>query len=577
MGRHKDKKSLELIDQILRLGNEFGFISEDEYNVQGLYDIDVVWKLSEDDSPYVTFEIESRSPSNLFKNILKIFITPSDVFEKPRKHFVIIMRGNLSKGDRLSLFSIEKTHNMVIIEDYLNLEKNREKFHEQIHRIAKSIRGPINKIKKDEKYIEKFTQYLDQYFEIGEKSYRELIDEGYYIKPYVEIIVPMIEKNEIKLVGKLYALYYDKLINDKNYRYSDFFVNNEFINLLKKAYEIRPIILNEILNNFGYKFMDYWINSDARNANELSHLVLRLCVEFINKNMNIIKNAYIILDNISSDFFMPSLMAKQIMLISLIEEKINDDELVKDYTNDVSINDEYAWDAMYYSYLRDSIYQAEKEQHIYKIDISNIKYKYLNEYLESHMEELLESFISFLGESDYDNIDYEIEYFDNIVSSYEFLNKEIISDIKNRVYKTNNTDKTHMFEQIFTNSKIVKIIKNGEARFTIPYLVELLRDSNNLKFNDIGLSLFGVTYFTFYSGISEKKMNDVKQLLSKYNLVEDELDSEHGLSVELDQLWFQDKSKYELNLSNFLTELHQICRIKEFNSLVTFKFRDQGN
>lgn len=577
MGRHKDKKSLELIDQILRLGNEFGFISEEEYNVQGLYNIDVIWKLSEDDSPYVTFEIESRAPSNLFKNILKIFSTPSDIFEKPRKHFVIIMRDNLSKGDRLALFSVEKTHNIVIIEDYLNSEKNKEKFHEQIYRIAKSIRGPIDKIKKDEKYIEDFNQYLDQHFEIGEKSYRELIDEEYYMKPYFEIIVPMIEKNEIKLVGKLYALYYDKLISDKNYRYSDLYINKEFITLLKKGYEIRPIILHEIIANFGYKFMEYWINSDARKANELSHLVLLLCVEFIDIDIDIIKNSYIILDNISSDFFMPSLMAKQIMLILLIEENIKDNELVKEYTNDVSINDEYAWDAMYYSYLRDSIYQAEKEQHIYNIDISNIKNKYLNKYLKSHMEELIESFISLLEESDNEDIDFEIEYFDNIVASYEFLNKKIINEIKNRVYKTHNTNKIHIFEQILINSKIVKIIKNGECRFTIPYLVELLRDSNNLKFIDIGISLYGITQFIFYSGISRNKMDDIKKLLSKYNLVEDELDSKYGLSVELDPLWFQNKADYELNLSNFLIELNQICRIREIDSSVTFKFRDQGN
>ena len=128
-----------------------------------------------------------------------------------------------------------------------------------------------------------------------------------------------------------------------------------------------------------------------------------------------------------------------------------------------------------------------------------------------------------------------------------------------------------------SNSKIVKIIESGESRFTVSYLLELLSDSNTLKFNDIGISFYGIAFFKFFSGISDKKIENIKQLLTKYNLVEDELDSEQGLSVELDQLWSQDKSNYELNLSNFLDELNQICKIKEFDTSITYKFRNLGN
>lgn len=133
MGRHSDDSVLKLIEYLKIKGLTLGFIVETEYPlIPGIYYSDLVWKIHDDQPPLFSFEIETRDSPAMFKNTCKYFETPSNLIIKPWHHFIIILKGKMSKGNRLALSNIMNRHNIKLFE---NIDNNKE----EMNRLDKEL------------------------------------------------------------------------------------------------------------------------------------------------------------------------------------------------------------------------------------------------------------------------------------------------------------------------------------------------------------------------------------------------------------------------------------------------------
>ncbi len=137
MGRHRDKDTLEFIDWLKAKGESLGYVAELEYPlVEKEYFVDVVWKLKKEQTPLMTFEVETSDNRSIFCNTLKIYGTPSDTVTKPWKHFMIIFKGKLPAGHRRSIANLISQHNLFLFEDIYDKKENMKKLAEKLQTLS---------------------------------------------------------------------------------------------------------------------------------------------------------------------------------------------------------------------------------------------------------------------------------------------------------------------------------------------------------------------------------------------------------------------------------------------------------
>jgi len=144
MGRHRDPDTLGFIDWLKTKGESLGYISELEYALdRAEYFVDVVWKLRKDQTPLITFEIETRDGREIFCNTAKIYGPPSNMVSKPWNHFMVIFKGELSEGHRKALFNLINQHNVFLFEDIFGKLKNRKKLEMKLEGLKYNVSEQI--------------------------------------------------------------------------------------------------------------------------------------------------------------------------------------------------------------------------------------------------------------------------------------------------------------------------------------------------------------------------------------------------------------------------------------------------
>lgn len=144
MGRHRDPDTLEFINWLKAKGESLGYIAELEYPLDKKeYFVDVVWKLMKDQTPLITFEIETRDKREIFCNTLKIYGPPSNVVLKPWHHFMIVFKGDLSEGHRLLLSNLINQHNLFLFEDIFGKLEIRKKLEEKLESLKYDVSEQI--------------------------------------------------------------------------------------------------------------------------------------------------------------------------------------------------------------------------------------------------------------------------------------------------------------------------------------------------------------------------------------------------------------------------------------------------
>lgn len=142
MGKHRDPRTLEFISRIENQGKNLGFIASKEYPLLGNeFYADLVWKIK-DLPPLASFEVETRATGSLFKNMAKYFGTPSQEVAKPWFHFVIVLDGRLSKGSKLAMHNLVNQHNILLFENVLRDEKEKNRLDATLERVFAAFKAP---------------------------------------------------------------------------------------------------------------------------------------------------------------------------------------------------------------------------------------------------------------------------------------------------------------------------------------------------------------------------------------------------------------------------------------------------
>ncbi|MCW3983867.1 MAG: hypothetical protein NWE96_07705 [Candidatus Bathyarchaeota archaeon] len=137
MGKHRDRDTLEFIDWLKAKGESLGYIAELEYPlVAREYFVDVIWKLKKEQTPLMTFEVETKDNRSIFANTLKIYGTPTGKVPKPWHHFMIIYKGKLSEGHKDDLTNYIAQHNLFLFEDIYGNEENKRKLEGKLQTLS---------------------------------------------------------------------------------------------------------------------------------------------------------------------------------------------------------------------------------------------------------------------------------------------------------------------------------------------------------------------------------------------------------------------------------------------------------
>lgn len=133
MGRYKDSDTLDFLNWLKLKGESLGYIAELEYclSEKDCF-VDVVWKIEKDQTPFVTFEVETGNCGKIFSNTSKIYGTMPDGTFRPRNHFMIIFKAKLSEIQRKALYSILSTHNVWLFEDVFSDSSNRRRLEQKL-------------------------------------------------------------------------------------------------------------------------------------------------------------------------------------------------------------------------------------------------------------------------------------------------------------------------------------------------------------------------------------------------------------------------------------------------------------
>ena len=101
----------------------------------GLYFADLVWELAKDQPPLVTFEVETEESLRILKNAAKYFETISKEVPKPFRHFIIVVRGRVSEGNRRLLQPYIDHYNVSLFEDIVNDTEAAKVLFEELDRL----------------------------------------------------------------------------------------------------------------------------------------------------------------------------------------------------------------------------------------------------------------------------------------------------------------------------------------------------------------------------------------------------------------------------------------------------------
>jgi hypothetical protein len=145
MGHHIDPDTLKFLDWLKIKGESLSYIAELEYPLAHKKFVDVVWKLSESQSPLVTFEVETKDGRVIFCNTAKIYGPSVLTVPKPWHHFMIIYKGHLSAGHKDSLFNLINQNNVHLFEDIFGTPKNLKKLEQKLENLKYDVSERIKK------------------------------------------------------------------------------------------------------------------------------------------------------------------------------------------------------------------------------------------------------------------------------------------------------------------------------------------------------------------------------------------------------------------------------------------------
>jgi hypothetical protein len=133
MVRYKDSDTLDFLGWLKFKGESLGYVAEVEYYLgKKDYFVDVVWKFGEDQTGFVTFEVETQNCGKVFLNTSRIYGAMPDVISRPRNHFMIMFKDKLSEIQKKALYSVISNYTVYLFEDIFRDSNNLRKLEQKL-------------------------------------------------------------------------------------------------------------------------------------------------------------------------------------------------------------------------------------------------------------------------------------------------------------------------------------------------------------------------------------------------------------------------------------------------------------
>jgi len=360
--------------------------------------------------------------------------------------------------------------------------------------------------------------------------------------------------------------------------------------LFKYAYSQRKHILGVMMRVFNFILFKSWVPEyDVEKGEEACKVLLRLGLDFINKDLAITKDCFICIDNLAGDMFEPEILSKEIILGAHVYKSKSKNPAVRtlqerivDY---IQTNDQYAWDAELFTYLIDSIKYAEVEQAKYSINIEAFKKEFLLPAVEQNIDNQIGDFVDFLAESEFEGHEdiefhtrFTVELLARIILSYESVRPEISEEIKRKAKETSNKYVIEEFDRLVDSSNLLKKIYRGsEMITTFDELIRFLETSSDMENLGIGVTTYNLAMIDFTRTLNEEDKKTLMKIAEKYGIEKEIETSDQGIQFMMDHLVYLGNNKNDMKkLIKFLREINAKFKVKSFSTGISFKLRETG-
>ncbi|MFX0210493.1 MAG: HNH endonuclease [Candidatus Hodarchaeota archaeon] len=412
-----------------------------------------------------------------------------------------------------------------------------------------------------------------------ENLYKLLDEEGDYLQindlidEMIMLIKERIEKWDVPSVR-----FSTEEIFLKLYKYSEKNGLRElytiFKDLFNYAYSQRKYILDNMIRVFNLILFSSWApDYDVEKGEKAAKVMLRLGIDFLNRDLTISEDCLAAIDNLAGDMFEPEILSKEILLGAEVFQKMNNNQKLNEFlikiVDWIRINDKYAWDADNKTYLKSSIEYAEWEQEKYNINIKAFKQYFLIPALEQNIFEDIQGYIEFLGELKYEgdeDITFPVEELTKMIIAYKFIRPNIAIEIRKKIIDTNDPDIQNIFKRIVdSNNFLKKIYDESEMIINFNDLVRFFKNNSDLQNLNVGVTTFGFSWINFSRRLISKEKEALEKIAKKYKLhetVEYELTDEQ-LYFLMDNLVYLGNNKNNMKkLLDFLDDINSIIGIK---------------
>lgn len=235
-----------------------------------------------------------------------------------------------------------------------------------------------------------------------------------------------------------------------------------FKDLFSYAYSQRKHVLGSMIKTFGLILFGSWIRYNVERGEKAAKVMLRLGIDFLDKDLEVSIDCFTSIDNLAGDMFEPKILSKEILLGAAVLEKMKEnpdlDFFVKQVTDWIKINDQYSWDAETFTYLIDSIKYAKREQKKYGIKINAFEKEYLLPALMENIDGQIQEYVNFLGELVEEGKEnhFSAELLPKMILAYKSLRPNITNEIKELVFKKGNQKIMRLFNKIIDNNDFLK-------------------------------------------------------------------------------------------------------------------------
>jgi Domain of unknown function (DUF4062) len=353
-----------------------------------------------------------------------------------------------------------------------------------------------------------------------------------------------------------------------------------FKDLFARAYAERRHLLDAMLETFGLIMFESWVPlDDVEIGEKAAKVMLKLAIDFLDKDLEVVRDCSMTIDDLAGDFFEPEILSKEILLAARAFEMSVKDQRLHEFTENLSdwikVNDQYAWDADIKTYLRDSIDYAQWEHKNYSINLDQFKIKVLYPELQQTIDKQIEGYVDFLLESEsHEDTSFEGEELVKTIRAYEFLRPEIAKEIQARILSTGDHPLQDKFDRIIHSSKLLgAVYGKSQMVTTFDELVRFLEANSDTENLGIGLTTFGLAMINFTRKPSDIEKESLNQIARKYGVEDLELGTQK-FTFEMDHLVYLSEGQYDMTkLTSFLKEVHAIIEIESFSSDVEFRLR----